>query len=377
MANPCPKCGNELRPGAKFCDDCGAPVDGSAPQAAPVQQAPAAAPSAINWNAIVIIVVVLAVLGWLLFGKNNSGNTAGNSTANANAATDSSNPHSTDQGMGMEDVTSQIANSKDSLDKNPLDTQALATLYRLYGMIGRQNQVTPYVDKALTTLDDQKDSMGKDKTEEILRGIVGAALGGNDIEAGLKALERYAQLDPNNTSTLVMLGNLNYDLNKADDAIKWYGEYLDLSDPATDGDTYWNAKADRAAMYLQRYDTSNAAEDLNTAMTELQEITTDQPKHWGAWYNLGQANLKAGNNDQAEAAFEQAKALGSDDMEVWQAEAALAKMHGEEPPPKPTPPSNPHGGSMGATPGTPNPHGSGMSSPQGMPNPHGSGAGGA
>jgi len=341
---------------------------------APPAGEPAAATSAVNWKAILIIVLVIAVLGWLLFGNNANNAQTGMAGAGANphATGDTANPHGgMDSGMGMEDVTSQIEGSKQSLEQNPLDTKALATLYQMYGMIGRQSQLTPYVERALETLDEQKDSLGPEKVDEILRGIVTAALGGNDVEGGLMALQRYAEIDPENIQTLAMLGNLNYDLGNQTDAIEWYDKYLEAADPAADGEIYWNVRTDRATMFLQRYEADGNEADLQTALDELTAVTMEQPGHWSAWFNLGQTQVQAGANQQAEAAFEQAKALADGPMQVWQVEVELAKLRGEEPPPMPGNEGNPHGGMDMGSGGAANPHGGGTGSAEGMPNPHG------
>ena len=281
--------------------------------------------------------------------------------------------------MQMEDITNQIADSKERLDQDPLDIEALSAMYQIYGMIDRQGQVTPYTEAALTALEEQQDSLGEEKVDEMLRGIITAALGGRDFEGGLLAMEQYARIDPDNTQTLAMLGNLNYDLGNHGEAIEWYDKYIELADPVADAETYWNVRADRATMFVNLYTENGDEADLQTALTELETITTEQPSHWGAWFNLGQANIQAGETELAEAAFEQAKTLAQDPMQIWQVERELALLRGEEPPPMPGNEGNPHGGmgmgGMGSAEGMPNPHG-GTESSGGGGNPHG-GMGGA
>jgi tetratricopeptide (TPR) repeat protein len=369
MAINCPKCNAENGDDARFCAQCGAPLAGDAAPAAPPSRA-AAAPPATNWWAIIGILAIIAVLVWLFATpkKDNQMAGAGNGTANPHAsggAASDDNPHGMGSQAGMPDIDAMKA----KLDANPLDVASLSDLYQTYGMIGRGPKVREYLDAAMKALLEQRDTLGEDWTNTGRQLAVAALLGG-DPEGALAALNQLREEVPGDRDTMLLLAQVHYSIDQPAEAVELYDEYLSGSDPEADGATYWQARLHRAMMNLRLFEQSpEDARDtaaLAAATGELEEVTASQGDNFDAWLQLGNAYGSGGDVPRAETAYNKALELASDEQQKWEAEAALAVMHGEEPPEQPAPamggmgsPANPHGGmgSMG------NPHGGGGDDP--------------
>jgi tetratricopeptide (TPR) repeat protein len=396
MAKVCPKCNADNSDLAKYCDQCAAPIspEAEAELAARVNQAGAAGRSnvMVNWVGIIVILAIVGAAGWLLFTSHPTkpGEMPPAATAGMGETADGKNPHAQVSADGMNgDIMKQIADAKAELDKDPLNTTALASLYQMYGMIGRQQQLRPYLDKAYEALLKKRSSLGKD-AQGVLSEIVLAALSGQDLEGATGVLQKYQQLDPKNLSIIGMLGDVYFDANKFDDAIKWYTQYLDQAKPEVAGEVYWRVRTDRATMYLNCGKPVDGKDSVQLAISELEYITTQTPALWNAWFNLGAAYSAAKQKDKAKAAWQKALTLSTGEADKWRVEAELAKLEGKEPPPPPANPhgnmgapgadaANPHGGMDmgGAGGGTANPHGD-MGGDGTTANPHGGmGGGGA
>lgn len=387
MARVCPKCNADNSDLAKYCDQCAAPIspEAEAELAARASQAGPAGRSnvMVNWVGIVVILAIIGAAGWLLFASHPTKPDAMPAAADAGAA-GTPNPHAQAATGGMNgDIMKQIADGKAALEKDPLNTTALASLYQMYGMIGRQEQLRPYLDKAYDALVKKRSSLGEE-AQGVLSELVLAALSGQDLEGATGLLEKYQQLDPKNLSIIGMLGDVYFDANKYDDAIKWYTQYLDQAKPEVAGEVYWRVRTDRATMYLNSGKPVDGKDNVALAVSELEYITQQAPALWNAWFNLGAAYSTAKQKDKAKAAWQKALTLSTGEADKWRVEAELAKLEGKEPPPQP---ANPHG-NMGAPGGdTANPHGGmdmgggGMENPHGgmggggMENPHGGGGG--
>jgi Flp pilus assembly protein TadD len=370
MAKVCPKCGADNNDLARYCDQCAVPLSPEASTEAAAKSAvtPGAASSArINWLALLIVAVVIMALSWLLFAPHESKPGASADAAAMGAGGGTENPHTkagADAAGGMNgDIMQQISDAKSALEKNPLDTDALNTIYGMYGTIGRQQQVRPYLDKAYAELIKQRAALG-DKAVDTLVGLVSAAMMGGDADGALSILTQYQQLEPDNTSLLGILGDVCSDMDKKEDAIKWYTLYLDKAKPEEAGETYWRVRTDRAVMFLKLGQPVNGQDSVQLAISELEGVTLQVPALWGGWFNLGIAYSTAGLKDKAKQAWDKALKLSTGELDKWQVEAEIAKMEGKEPPPQP---ANPHG-AMGA--------GGGMGMGGGMTNPHGGDAGG-
>jgi hypothetical protein len=397
MAKVCPKCSADNSDEARFCDQCAAPLSPEAvadvaaqgAASAPVQRS---AP-AVNWTALIIVLVIIAAVVWLFRppAVPKPGAMPEASTA-AGGAGGVDNPHAQAGGGNMGgDVMKQLADAKAALEKDPLATESLITLYQMYGMIGREKEVRPYMDKAYAALVGKRKELGQE-APKMLAQIVTAAMMGNDAEAAIGVLEKYQQLDPQDTSTSRMLGDVNFDIANSDEAIKWYTLYLSQAKPEVEGDTYWRVRIDRATMYLSHNQPVDGKDPVQLAVSELESITQQVPAQWNGWFNLGVAYNTAKQPEKARAAWNKASTLASGEYEKWQVAAELAKLDGKEPPPQP---ANPHGmmGGAGGMGGGANPHGgmdmggAGGANPHsgmdmggaggGMENPHGGASGGA
>jgi Flp pilus assembly protein TadD len=364
MAKVCPKCNADNSDLAKYCDQCAAPIspEAEAELAARGSRAGTAAGgnAVVNWVGIIVVLAIIGAGGWLLFASHPPKPGAMPAGGEPGGA-EMQNPHAQPGAAGMGgDIMQQIDGAKAALDKDPLDTQSLASLYQMYGMIGRQQQVRPYLDKAYEALVQKRGELGA-KAPQVLEAIVFAAMSGQDIDGATTVLLKYQPLDPQNTSVLNLLGDVYFDANRPEEAIKWYTLYLDQAKPEVAGETYWRVRTDRASMYLTSGKPVDGKDSVQLAISELQYITQQTPAMWNAWFNLGLAYSTAKRKDQAKAAWQKALPLAGGEEEKWRVEAELAKLDGKEPPP---PPDSPHGG-MG---------GGGMDR-GGMENPHGAGGG--
>ena len=382
----CPSCKAQNRDEARYCDQCGAPLTEDAVAQTAASEAPPAVTAggrrqAVNWLALLLVVAAIGVVGWLLLMPKGGGNGQGSATMGAGAS--SANPHAeaaANPEMGK--MMAGLDEAKKKIEKDPLDVEALTTLYQTYGMIGRQEKIRPYLEKALAELKAKKATLG-DKAQQTASDIASAAIAGQDLPGALEALTLLNEMAPDKLPVMSLIGDINYDMGNVDKAIEWYDKYLKKATPEAQGEDYWMVRVDRAAMLLQSGETGSKPELKKQAVTELEQVTVAQPKMYKAWFNLGQAYDKSGDKAKAKSAWQKSLALAKDANEKWQAEAQLARLEGKEPPP---PPASPHGegrggGGMGAEGmgGMPNPHGAGGadSGAGGMPNPHGAGGTGS
>jgi tetratricopeptide (TPR) repeat protein len=377
----CPACGAENKQQARFCDQCGAELNPAAASVAAAEKA--VKPNRVNWTAIILTVVLLAVAGWLLFGPTDKNEPAGGNGANPHAnmgggAGEGGDPHAQE---GMGDMMASIDAAKLTLRENPLDMQALGTLYQAYGMIGRSAQVrNDYLIPALAAMREQEAELGDDLPQTAIDLSMAAMIGG-DPEGGILALDALVELRPDFALAGKLKGDLLAEMGDYEASIAAYEEYKGTVDPAAEADTYLQAEVNIGRVLVQQYSESLDAGEpdegaITRAISHLSTLTGMHPELYGAWYNLGKAHALNGNETDAVAAYEEAAAVTSDEMEQWQAEAEAARLKGEEPPERPAGMAgmNPHGGggmgggAMGG--GMGNPHAGG-----GMGNPHGGGMG--
>ena len=138
-------------------------------------------------------------------------------------------------------------------------------------------------------------------------------------QAKVNAFESVADREPTNPTPRVQLGNLYYDAERYDDAIRWYSEALKLSPDDVDVSTdlgvayYYTSQPDRA---LEQFERSLA---LN-------------PKHTKSLLNLGIVRA-FGKQDLkgAEEAWSHVVALAPDSPEGQAARRALDSLRSAHP----------------------------------------------
>ncbi len=391
----CPNCGTDLRDEAKFCDNCGNPVSAEAAAAATPAVPVAGAPK-VNWTGVVLVLALVAVVGWLLFGPMGGNQADGSGTTAANphgtsmgGSSDSANPHGSQ--AGMEGLMQSLADAKAKLETDPLDRDALMTLYQNYGMVGKQASVRPYLDKAVTTLEAKSEELG-DTLVETGMNIGLAALLGNELDGARAVYLKLNELRPGTPEVVSMLADVSAAMDNFEDAVKYYDEYLAAVSEKS-GDQYWSAVINRAVALRMKYEKAAPGtakqEWIADSIAGLEQAVLVNKDQFSPAYNLGVSYSVAGQKDKAIATLTHARSLAKDEMEQWQVDAEVAKLNGTEPPPQPAMDStgmgamsNPHGGTdmggMGSAEGMPNPHAGmdmggsgGGGSEGGMANPHG------
>jgi tetratricopeptide (TPR) repeat protein len=138
-------------------------------------------------------------------------------------------------------------------------------------------------------------------------------------QAKVTAFESVADREPSNPTPRVQLGNLYYDAERYDDAIKWYAEALKLSPNDVDVSTdlgvayYYTTQPDRALAQFER------------------SLAID-PKHTKTLLNLGIVRA-FGKQDLkgAEEAWRQVVALAPDSPEGQAARRAIDSLQSAHP----------------------------------------------
>jgi tetratricopeptide (TPR) repeat protein len=357
MLQSCPACHSDNRDVAKFCDQCGNPLSPEAEQqlaARLVERAAAAGAKArggVNWSAL-LMVIAIALGTWYFIRPQPQP-----------AASGAGGPSSPAAMMG--DVQKQLEEHKGKLDKNPLDLDALREMYSMYGQIGQGEKVRPYLDKALAAWKKQFPKP-TDEQKEMLASMALSALEASDLQGAAQVLKVYHEAEPENLGIMATLGNIYYELKQEAEAIEWYGKYLAQGTPEQQGGDYYSILVDQATMHLHLAKGDKDSEHFKQSLASLTRATTESPKLYAAWYNLGEAHKSVGEKSTAIAAYRKAAELAENDPQrKWEAENQIALLEGKAPPPRPQV-ADPHAGlDMGGTtmptppPGTPNPHGEG------------------
>lgn len=397
MSNDCPKCNTHNRAAATFCDSCGAELPGGGGQDPATPPSNAEEHRKVNYGGLLVVFIIVLGGWWFLFGPNTdpsdpptiSGGAGGGGTIQVE------NPHG---GMGADDagvmgssnaqMMEKIELAKASLDQDPLDTDSLGMLYGTFAMVGYQDRVRHYLDTAVEALVAQAGDMDPALLSATLSEIAYAALYGNDLEAAEYAISTLGEAAPDNLGIMVVRGNIFFEMERRDEAIAAYTEYLDQADPEREGEAYWSARTDRATMFLQLGEQNDDLELKTKARDEFSAITKKEPDFFNAWFNLGLALMILEDEAAAEAAWVSALRLADAEDDKYHVAQKLAMLRGEDPPPTPAgmaPPAqgggaaNPHGGTDmgGSGSGMANPHGGGETggdAESGMANPHGGGA---
>jgi tetratricopeptide (TPR) repeat protein len=234
--------------------------------------------------------------------------------------------------------------------------------------------VRPYLEAAVAEVEAIQDELG-DKLEDTINNLSMAALVfGSDLEGARIASEKAIELVPDSIPPLKVLGDVYYWQDEHQKAIMWYSRYFAVATPENREGEYWYAMANACEMYLLASEDNGDDELIGQAVDDLTTVTEQLPQHFAARFNLAKGMLMLGDEAEAERIWEEAKALATSELDAWKVDAALAELHGEEPPEKPNPAA---GMGMSSAPsgmgGTANPHGSTNGNDEGdsAPDPHG------
>ncbi len=116
-----------------------------------------------------------------------------------------------------------------------------------------------------------------------------------------KAVEFYEQahrIKPEDYETIVKLGNTYFDFRKFEEAGKWYEQALSKKSNDT------NVRTDLGITFVERENPN-----LNRAIKEFQTSLQTNPKHEPTLYNLGAAQFKKGNIEEANKILTQLEAI--------------------------------------------------------------------
>lgn len=320
MSTNCPACGADNRDGAHFCDQCGASLAPARPLPGATQAPVRSMRSRVNWVALLVLALVLAVLGWLLIGGPPREKGRDDKSADPHGAGDLAG----DEEMGS--LLGQLDEAKAKLANDPLDTESLAVLYRAYGMIGRQDAVRPHMEAALVEFDRRAEELGGQR-QQVLTDLVGAAIY-YDPQSALLPLLKYRELEPESLSVLLTLGSVYESLGQVAQAREYYEEYVDLVDPDSADSAFWEIRVRLAHLELDQFEAEGGA--VSKALLELQEIATAQPELWEAWLELGRAYKLDGDLTAAEQAWIRCVEGAADEATHRQAQAELAELLGAE-----------------------------------------------
>jgi len=317
MAQVCPQCKAINDDDAIFCDQCSARL--KAPSAESSKHL--SRPTRINWIALVILAAVVAVIAWLVLSPSEPS---------------TRNPHSTEDLSAMDSMTDikvQNDQAREALKNDPLDTDALLVLYRNFGLINQPDTVRPYLDEAISALETREAELGE-HLEHVALSLAYAALSGGDLEGGISALSKLVELRPDNPRPVKLVADVYYEYGDDENAISWYSDYLNQTSPEQQGQDYWDARVDRAVVYMRSSANAPDSSRLQLAIDELTAVTDAQPEFWNAWYNLGQAYFSAGDDELAAQAWRRCTGLAADDIQRKHAEEALANLQpdGVKPP---------------------------------------------
>ena len=264
----CPECGAAITPGAKFCVNCGQPLDAAAVAKPP--RAPIRIPAAFTAVFLSVLLVGL-VAGGILVRQQRQ--------------------------VRAKEESAQSANLPPGHPQVELPAKAV---------------------EFIKNLESQAKAQPKDIAIWNRLGTVGLRASMFDPSYFRLASDAYGhvlQLDPDNLEALRGIGNLNYDRQKYDEAIAAYEHYLKLKPDDPDVQT------DLGTMYLY---TGNA----DQAIKRYQKALSIRPDTFETYYNLGVAYAALNNTAQARTSLQQALKFAPDPESKTRANDLLAKLAG-------------------------------------------------
>jgi cytochrome c-type biogenesis protein CcmH/NrfG len=271
----CPACGTRAHAGARFCADCGAPLDGSAGP-------PAAVPAGLRLNPAGLgvlggfLVVGLGIWTTILSPapiKPPLGASAAPAAQNAPPA-----------GAGASGEARKMIDDLNRKAKdNPKDVEAWNKLGLVY-VLAAQRDPTFYPQAR-------------------------------------SAFEHVLELDPKQSVALRGMANVHHGRGEYRKAIEFYDRYLAVQ-PADDG-----VRTEMGTAHL-------SAGDIPKARSIFEAVLAKTPNHLEAQYFLGKALLQQGDETAALAALRKARTITTDDDARRQIDTDIASITGEAVPPK-------------------------------------------
>lgn len=279
--------------GAKFCVECGRPLDKAASAAGPgevsgaeqsVRMMPLTA--AFVGVFIAITVVGLGAAAWIMLRPPDIVRSNASTAPPPNAA------------------ASESANPSASAGQLPAG----------HPKIELPTEARSFIDKV------EKDAESKpnDVAAWNRYGAVAMRAAMFDASYYSKAEAAYAhvlKLQPDNLDALRGIGDIDYDHQKYDQAVAAYEHFLKLKpdDP--------EVRTDLGTMYLY---TGNA----DQAIVQYRKVTTEKPDFFQAYYNMGIAYAQQNKQSDAAASLNTALKLAPDDNTKSQVRELLAKLSG-------------------------------------------------
>jgi tetratricopeptide (TPR) repeat protein len=265
----CPECGAAIAAGAKFCVNCGQPLDTAAAIKPP--RAPVRIPA--GFAAVFLGVLVVGLIVGSILLRQQRQVRAKQESAQASANLPPGHPQVQLPAKAVEFINNLESQAK----KQPKDI----AIWNRLGTVGLRASL----------FDPSYFRLASDAYGHVL------------------------QLDPDNLEALRGIGNLNYDRRKYDEAIAAYEHYLKRKPDDPDVQT------DLGTMYLY---TGNA----DQAIKRYQKALSIKPDAYEAYYNLGVAYAAMNNTAQARASLQQALKYAPDPDSKTRANDLLAKLAG-------------------------------------------------
>jgi tetratricopeptide (TPR) repeat protein len=131
--------------------------------------------------------------------------------------------------------------------------------------------------------------------------------------------EHVLSKDPKDLDGLRALGNIAYDEEDPEQAIRYYERFLEI-DPGNK-----EVRTDLGTMFL-------SARQSEKAISTYEAVLEDDPSFFQAQFNLGIAYRASGDSDRALKELQRAREVATDDMTRGRVDQLLAHLTGQPPP---------------------------------------------